>query len=94
MTENQIWEEKYNELLLRYDSLVSAVKKLEGNYQKLVEENEFYKEQLINCELNLSQQKTNLINVVTTSNQVKDDMAQEIADLRNELKGMRDGDKH
>jgi hypothetical protein len=76
----------YDDLLRRYNSLVAATQALELREKALIQENGFLTEQLENAELNISQQKTNLINVVTTSNATKDQMAKEIAELKGVIK--------
>ena len=85
------WEAEYLQLERRYNSLVKAVTSLEEKFAILQSERDFYKAQLTNAELNIEQQKTNLFNVVTNSNQTKDDMAAEIAELRAKLRMANNG---
>lgn len=80
-------EEKYDALEQRYDSLVKAVRQIEGTNDILAERNRFLEEQLGNAELNISQQKQTLTTVITNNNQMKDDMAAEIAELRRKING-------
>ena len=75
-------EEYYADNLARYNSLVNAVQKLELDNGALVQENAMLKEQIENADLNIAQQKATLLNVVTNSNKQKDDMATEIALLK------------
>ena len=75
-------EEYYADNLARYNSLVKAVQKLELDNGALVQENAMLKEQIENADLNIAQQKATLLNVVTNSNKQKDDMATEIALLK------------
>jgi len=87
------FEKMYNELLLRYNSLVKAVQKLELDKGAVEQERDYFRQQLLNAEQNIAQQKTNLVNVVTTNNQTQQEMAQEIQGLRSELRKF-DGDNH
>lgn len=78
-------EEKYDALQKRYNSLVLAVQKLELDKASLEHDNQVLRNQLLNADQNIAQQKTNLINAVTTSNEAQQNMAQEIAVLKAEL---------
>lgn len=87
-------EDKYAQLLARYNSLVKAVGHIEKERDELAKSNSFYQEQLNNAELNIVQQKDTLINVVTNSNQTKEDMAKEISKLRAKIKVLKDGNNY
>ena len=87
-------EDINKQLERRYDSLARATQNLElknGEQRKRIN---FLEEQLENAELNIAQQKTNLINVVSTSNQQKEDMAFEINELRAKIKRLENGDNN
>lgn len=87
-------EEAHERLNKRYDSLVKATRSLEVYVSTLEKRNTFLEEQLENAQLNVTQQKETLINVMTESNRVKDEMAVEIADLRTKLKVATNGDNN
>jgi predicted nucleic acid-binding Zn-ribbon protein len=83
---NKPTAEEHNILQQRYDSLVKAIQKLELTNAALEHDNQFLRNQLLNAEQNIAQQKANLINAVTTSNQTQQDMASEISILKAELR--------
>lgn len=87
-------KEKYDVLQRRYNSLALACQKLELKLAEVKHDNQVLRNQLLNADQQIGQQKTNLINVVATSNQVKDTMASEISGLRAELRKVGNGDNH
>lgn len=87
-------EEKHDALSRRYKSLAKATQALELREKALIQENGFLTEQLENAELNIAQQKTNLMNVITTSNQTKDDLASEISLLKAKIKRLENGNNN
>jgi hypothetical protein len=87
-------EAQHDALTKRYDSLVLAIQKIELVNGDLVQRNNFLEEQLENAQLNVSQQKQTMINVVTESNRVKDEMAAEISDLKSKLKAAENGNNN
>jgi len=80
------FEDKYNTLKRIYDSLVSAVGKLEVEMEKLRAENAFYKAQLINADKNVGIQKQIVIDQIRQDQQNTDGLVAEIMELRKRLK--------
>ena len=80
------FEDKYNALKRIYDSVVSAVGKLECEMLKFRAENEFYKAQLINADKNVGIQKQIVVDQIRQDQENTNNMVAEIMELRRRLK--------
>ncbi len=86
--------EEHIALKRRYESLVLGADKLQIRNRELLENNNELLQNLMNCQRNLDITKENMRNALTMQNETRDTYAAEIADLKAEIKRLKDGDQH
>ena len=89
--EIQELQKNYDALKRLHDSMVSAVRKMEIEMEKLRVETAFYKAQLINADKNVGIQKQIVIDQIRQDQQNTDSLVAEIMELRKRLKQRREG---
>lgn len=87
-------QDDHRALTRLHDSTNLAVEVLEVKNRELMEANNLLMQNLMNCQKALDITKENMRNALTMQNETKDAYSTEIAELKAEIKRLKNGDLH